>query len=66
MPKTANYTHIEGGIEELDKYLSTKITTEKDLEQQVNTFSEAVQSSCWRTFQITATRKNNNKKSVRW
>jgi len=66
MLKTANYTHTEGGTEELDKYLSTKITTEKDLEQQVNTFSEAVQSSCWRTFQITATRKNNNKKSVRW
>jgi len=63
----ANNTHFEGGTEELDKYLSTMITTEDDLEQQVDLFSEAVQSACWRTFQNTTTRKNKkNKKSVPW
>jgi len=45
MWKTANNTHLEGGTEELDKYLSTMITTEYDLEQQVDLFSEAVQSA---------------------
>jgi len=60
----ANNTHFEGGTKELDKYLSTMITTENDLEQQVNLFFEAVQSACWRTFQNTITRKKNNKKSV--
>ena len=52
MWKMANNTHIEEGTNELDKYLPTKITTENDLEQQVDLFSEAVQSPCWRTFQI--------------
>jgi hypothetical protein len=67
MWKTANNTHFEGGTEELDKHLSTTITTENDLEQQVNLFSEAVQSACWRTFQNTTTRKKKkNKKSVPW
>jgi len=65
--KLANNTHIEGGTEELDRYLSTKTATENDLVQQVDNFSEAVQTSCWRTFQITTTRKKNkNKKSVPW
>jgi len=46
MWKTANNTHFEGGTEELDKYLSTMIRTENDLEHQVDLFSEAVQSAC--------------------
>jgi len=63
----ANSTHIEGGREELDRFLSTKTATENDLEQQVDNFSEAVQTSCWKAFQITETRKKNkNKKSVPW
>jgi hypothetical protein len=33
MWKTVNNAHIEGGTEELDKHLSTKITTENELEQ---------------------------------
>jgi len=66
MWKTANNAHFEVGTEELDKYLCTMIKTENDLEQQVDLFSEAVQSACWRTFQNTTTRKKNNKKSVPW
>jgi len=31
MWKTANNTHFEAGTEELDKHLSTMITTENDL-----------------------------------
>jgi len=65
--KTANNKHFEGRIEELDKHLSTLITTGNDLEQQVDLFSEVVQSACWRTFQNTTTRKKkNNTKSVPW
>jgi hypothetical protein len=67
MWKMANNTHIEGGTGGLDEYLSTRITTEIDLQRQVELFIEAVQSSCWRTFQITATRKKKkNNKSVPW
>jgi hypothetical protein len=43
------------------------MTTENEVEHLVDTFSEAVQASCWKIFSITATRKNNNfKKSVSW
>ena len=63
----ANKTYLGGGTEELDKYLSTRTTTENDVEQLVDNFSKAVQSSCWRSFQITDARKKNNfKKSVPW
>jgi len=31
--------------EKLDKYISTKITTEEDLEQNIDLFAEAVQFS---------------------
>lgn len=62
----ANNKSIEGGAEELDKYLSTIITTEKDLEHHVNISAEAPQSACRRTFQNTTTGKNSSsrKKSV--
>jgi hypothetical protein len=33
---------IEGGVEELDMYLSTIILTENDLEQQVDKFAESI------------------------
>jgi hypothetical protein len=57
---------IKGGAEELDKYLSTKIT-EEDLEQNIDLFAEAIQSACRRTFQNTTTReKTSKKKSVPW
>jgi hypothetical protein len=63
----ANNKNIEGGAEELDKYLFSKITTENDLEQNVDLFSEALQSACRRTFQNTNIgKKNNNKKSLPW
>ena len=39
MWKTVNNTYI-GGTEELDKYLSTEITTENDLEKQVDLFQK--------------------------
>jgi len=51
--KTANNTHFEGGTEEIDDNLSTMITTENYLDQQVDLFSEAVQSVFWRIFQDT-------------
>jgi len=38
----ANNKNIEGGAEELDKYLFSKITTENDLEQNVDLFAEAL------------------------
>jgi hypothetical protein len=53
------------GAEEIDKYLSTKIT-EKDPEQNINLFAEAVQSACRRTFQNITTREKTSKKSVPW
>jgi hypothetical protein len=55
---------IEGGVEELDRYLSTIILTD-DMEQQVDKFVEAIQLACNRTFQTTNTGKmNRTKKSV--
>jgi hypothetical protein len=56
---------IKGGDEELDKFISTIITTEGDLEQNVEVFTEAVQSACRRTLQNTTTPKI-SKKSVPW
>jgi hypothetical protein len=57
---------IKGGVdEELDKFISTIITTEKDLEQNVQLFTEAVRSACRRYFQNTTPWKI-NKKSVPW
>jgi hypothetical protein len=57
---------IKGGVdEELEKFISTIITTEEDLEQNVELFTEAVQSACMRTFQNTTTRKISTK-SVPW
>jgi hypothetical protein len=67
MLKLANNKRIGGGAEELDKYLSTIITTGTDLEQQVDIFAKALQSACRRTFQNTNTgNKNRKKKSVPW
>jgi hypothetical protein len=58
---------IKGGAEKLEKYLPTKITTEEDLEQNIDLFAEAVQSACRRTYQNTTTReKTSKKKSVPW
>jgi hypothetical protein len=64
--KIANNKTFEGGVEELDMFLSTTITTENDLELFVDTFAEALQSACRRTFKTTTTEKNSNKKSVPW
>ena len=67
MQKMANNKIKGGGAEELDKYLSTKITTEEDLEQNIDLFAETVQSACRRTFQNTTTwEKTSKKKSVPW
>ena len=63
----ANNKNIEGGAEELHKCLFLKITTENDLEQNVDLFAEALQSARRRTFQNTNRgKKKNNKKSVPW
>jgi len=65
--KMAPNKNIEGGVEELDRYLSTITTTENDLEQHVDIFAEAIQSACKRTFQNTHKgKKNSKKKSVPW
>ena len=67
MRKMANNKIKGGEAEELDKYLSTKITTEEDLEQNIDLFAEAVQSVCRRTFQNTTIwEKTSKKKSVPW
>jgi len=67
MCETVHSEQIEGETEELDKYLSTRTTTENNPEQQVELFSEAIQSACYRTFRNTTTRKkNNNTKTVPW
>ena len=48
-------------------YLFSKITTENDLELNVDLFAEALQSACRRTFQKTNIgMKNSKKKSVPW
>ena len=58
---------IKGGEdEELDEFIATIITLEEDLEQNVELFTEAVQSACRRTFQNSTTQKNSKKKSVPW
>jgi len=58
---------IKGGeAEELDEFMATIITLEEDLEQNVQLFTEAVQSACRRTFQNSTTRKNSKKKPVPW
>jgi hypothetical protein len=63
--KMADKTHI-GGTEDLDKCLATR-TTENDVEQLVDSFSKALQTSCKRSFPTTTTRRKNNfKKSVPW
>ena len=67
MRKMNTNKSTEGGVEELDRHLSTIILTENDLEQQVDKFAEAIQSACNRTFQTTNTgKKNRTKKSVPW
>jgi hypothetical protein len=40
--KIANNKTFEGGVEELDMFLSTTITTENDLELFVDTSAEAL------------------------
>jgi hypothetical protein len=67
MWKTAHNEQTEGGPDELDKYLSTRIITEYNLEQQIELISEAIQSACYGTFRYTTNRKKkNNKKTVPW
>jgi hypothetical protein len=46
MWKMANNKNIERRAEELDKYLSTMITKENDLEWYIDLFAEAIQSAC--------------------
>jgi hypothetical protein len=43
--KMANKADTEGGTEELDKDLSTRMTTENEVDHLVDTFSQAVQTS---------------------
>lgn len=67
MLQIANNKRIGGGTEELAKYLSTIITTGKNLEQQVDIFEKALQSACRRTFQTSNKgKKISKKKSVPW
>jgi hypothetical protein len=70
MKKMADNKNRGGGVrtaEELDEFISSKITTEEDLEKNVESFAEAVQSACRRSFQNTYTRKKvSNKKTFPW
>jgi len=67
MWKALYYEKIEGGTEELDKYVSTRTAAENNLKQHIELISEAIQSACYGTFRNTTTReKNNNKKTVLW
>jgi len=39
----------EGGVEEIDNYLSAAIATENDIEQSIELIEEAIKSACKRT-----------------
>ena len=65
--KIANNTEFRGGEEELDKTISTIVPTENDLEKLVDTFAEAIQSACRRTFKTTSNiNRTKKQKSVPW
>jgi UDP-2,3-diacylglucosamine pyrophosphatase LpxH len=65
--KIFNYINFRGGVEELDMNLSTIASKEKDLEMFVDTFIEALQTACWKTFKTICTENNTKKKkSVPW
>jgi len=64
MWKTVHNEQIERGTEELDRYLSSRTTTENNLEQHIELISEAIQSACYGTFHSTTSRKKNNKKKT--
>ena len=67
--KIVNNMDFKGGEEKLDKTLSTILSTESDLEKFVDTFAEALQSVCRKTFKTISTknkiRKRNQSPDVR-
>ena len=63
--KIFNNINFKGGVEELDLNLSTIASKEKDLETFVDTFTEALQSACKKTFKtINTENKTKKNKSV--
>jgi len=55
MLKKTNMTNKEGGVEEIDNYLSAVIATENDIEQSIELIEEAIQSVGKRTFRQSST-----------
>ena len=67
MLKKTNMTNKDGGVEEIDNYLSAAIATENDIEQSIELIEEAIQSACKRTFlQSNSINNNSKKQSVPW
>jgi len=67
MWKLSDNITIGGGAEELDRYLTTMITTGNDLERQIDLFDEALQTACRRSLRNTNKgHKNGKKKTVPW
>ena len=57
----------KGSLEEIGMNVSTIASQENDLERFVETFTEALQSACRKTFKTISTEnKIKNKKSVPW
>ena len=67
MWKLSDNIIIGGGAKELDRYLTTMITTGNDLERHIDLFEEALQTACRRTLRNTNKgQKNGKKKTVPW
>jgi paraquat-inducible protein B len=59
--------NYEGSVEEVDVNLSTIALKENDLEKFIDTFTEALQSACRKTFKTISTEnQTKKKKSVPW
>ena len=62
--KNINY---KGSVQEMDMNLSTIASKENDWEKLLDTFTEAMQSACRKTFKTISTgNKTKKKKSVPW
>ena len=62
MQKRVNMTNKEGGADEIDNFLSTVIATGNDLEQNIESMEEAIQTAYRRTFKHSHTVHNTNMK----
>ena len=65
--KIFNNTNFKGVVEELNMNLSKIVSKENALDMFVDTFTEALQSTCRKTFKTISTEnKIKKKKSVPW